>query len=908
LTKKLPSLKAAYWAWLCLYMSSAAYNLITGRYQSTISRLAAQAATSLPGLPPERLTHILVGTAVALDAAYIIVIGLLVSKVSQNRKWAIWVLTLLAILPLLGVAYFVAVLARTQAAKIGVADWIFSALYSAVWLYIIFAAHSLKPDRTGALAPGWPEETGAKGGLRQMLGNLGQGLRGAFFLPVSRARIGATWGQLIALSALAIPLQFIVDFINTGPNGEFVSYGLPGVLFVLPVVLLAAWAVTARTRQPEQVLALAVALSAVSLVLNAASPLAHWLLESAPVRRSFSYAGIMDYYFDAAWFALAAGIAAVRLVGATRLQRLWVFLLAAIVIGGPLSQLFLDKTLWMKHYDRQAYERESAMRHMLEREDIFYLQPELLERELAAVKAGPKNRINLYFVGMAGYSDQDVFMKEVNYVSREFAQRYGAAAHTVELVNNPDTVGDLPIASATSLSRSLNRIGQVMNKDRDILFLYMTSHGSRNHEFSLDFGGMHFNVLNPFRLREILDASGIKRRVIVISACYSGGFIDALKDDNTLVMTAAAPDHTSFGCSNEADFTYFGKAYFRDSLPHTASFIEAFNLAKPMIAKWENADQEVHSNPQIYIGARIKDALDAFSRQQAARPDGPGTPAAGALAAEPTDRDVAMLRQHALMGEDKAQFQLGVRYLKGQGVKQDYELGVSWLQKSAAQGNTSAMCNLAWAYSTGRGAKQDYAKARYLLEQAANRSVPYAEIALGEMYKYGIDVPIDQATAVGYFRKAAVQGDGHAQVRMGDVYHQGAGVAQDDAEALKWYRKAAAHGTAEGYNALGYFMLQRREQLPEAMSYIQKAMKMAPSNPAIMDSLGWGYYITGRKAEARQLLERAYASMKNPIIAAHLGEVLWVSGDKARARKIWQAALKIHPHDPTLSATMKKFG
>ena len=71
-------------------------------------------------------------------------------------------------------------------------------------------------------------------------------------------------------------------------------------------------------------------------------------------------------------------------------------------------------------------------------------------------------------------------------------------------------------------------------------------------------------------LADALRASGIKWRVIVISACHSGAFIESLKDPYTMVITAAAPDRTSFGCSDDRDLTYFGEAFFRDSLPQAA--------------------------------------------------------------------------------------------------------------------------------------------------------------------------------------------------------------------------------------------------------------------------------------------------------------------------------------------------
>ena len=71
--------------------------------------------------------------------------------------------------------------------------------------------------------------------------------------------------------------------------------------------------------------------------------------------------------------------------------------------------------------------------------------------------------------------------------------------------------------------------------------------------------------------------------MVVVSACYSGRFVEPLRDENTIVITAAAPDRTSFGCEAGRDFTYFGEAFFRDALARTASFTEAFEIARQLV-------------------------------------------------------------------------------------------------------------------------------------------------------------------------------------------------------------------------------------------------------------------------------------------------------------------------------------
>jgi tetratricopeptide (TPR) repeat protein len=112
---------------------------------------------------------------------------------------------------------------------------------------------------------------------------------------------------------------------------------------------------------------------------------------------------------------------------------------------------------------------------------------------------------------------------------------------------------------------------------------------------------------------------------------------------------------------------------------------------------------------------------------------------------------------------------------------------------------------------------------------------------------------------------------------------------------------------AHAYNALGYGLLERNEKIPEAMQLVEKALQLAPDDFAIMDSVGWGYYRSGKLDESVKMLRRAFAGNPDPEIAAHLGEVLWMRGDKAEARKIWQDSLKDNPDNAKLQAAIKQF-
>ena len=117
---------------------------------------------------------------------------------------------------------------------------------------------------------------------------------------------------------------------------------------------------------------------------------------------------------------------------------------------------------------------------------------------------------------------------------------------------------------------------------------------------------------------------------------------------------------------------------------------------------------------------------------------------------------------------------------------------------------------------------------------------------------------------------------------------------------------AAAPDNQHAYNALGYSLAERNERLTEAYSLIDKALKMAPGDPFIMDSMGWVQFRLGHLNEAEELLRRAYSLRSDPEIAVHLGEVLWVKGDKAGAQKMWQEAQAKDPKNDALRSTLAR--
>lgn len=244
-------------------------------------------------------------------------------------------------------------------------------------------------------------------------------------------------------------------------------------------------------------------------------------------------------------------------------------------------------------------------------EAALYNQNALLDEANSALALGELGVSELYFLGVAGFGKQDVFLKEINILAELFNDEKLAKGRSLTLINNYKTLHEKPLATSESLARSVKAIEEKMNLEEDILFLYLTSHGSKSHKLSIQLSGMDLPDLSTEQLTEIVNKSKIKWKVIFISACYSGGFIPSLENENHLVITAARKDRTSFGCNDRYDMTFFAKAYFKNALPKCKDFITSFYDAKEVVKAWEDKDfpDLEHSLPQMYVGSAIKEKL-----------------------------------------------------------------------------------------------------------------------------------------------------------------------------------------------------------------------------------------------------------------------------------------------------------
>ena len=429
-------------------------------------------------------------------------------------------------------------------------------------------------------------------------------------------------GTFWALALLGTVVSGAVAYFSVEPPRQFSLEGLQAEGFYTLATLFGCFVTVRVFRQAHLLWPLATLIFGAGLLAAAVIALVQdHLLDELTEQNKRWYAAVV--LISLAWWLGIWRVTMTALsIGPNDRQRSAV----ALVIVALLSVLAFKvggARLWEKDY-RAEYELKHANDEPpLIAEEVFARQYELLDHALAALAPGTPGRPDLFFIAFGAYGRQGVFMKESLYTARLFERRFGAQGRTLALVNNRQKVNELPLASVTNLERSLKWIGAHIDPEEDLVFLFLTSHGSEDAELSVRLEGLSFKPLTAPVLASMLQASGIKWKVLVISSCYSGSFIDAVKDDHTLVISASRADRTSFGCSDGAEFTYFGRAYFEQALNQTTSFVDAFDIASTLVGEWEKREGHAGSEPQIVRGklidAKLKEWRATLARTEARR-------------------------------------------------------------------------------------------------------------------------------------------------------------------------------------------------------------------------------------------------------------------------------------------------
>ena len=401
--------------------------------------------------------------------------------------------------------------------------------------------------------------------------------------------------QLVLIAAASFALWLVLERSTIGPNAIFFPYNLPDVGWFVLIALWMAWAISRRTHPP-------VPFRDGLFVMITLAPIVVLTVGIADLTLSDEWL-VYVYYAIALYIVIYIARASRSLTGKRQLPLAALVALVLIVVGWFNALYSIDPSLW---YDASPDPEETLSSLTNDRsESLLFDQPARIDAAIARLKTAAIPGAQVFFVGFAGVGEQRVFAEEIKLAAYKIGAKYGSGDRTLLLLNDRRDLDKQPLATVSGLRYALKGVAAKMNIDRDVLFLALSSHGSADPALSVSNSDLRIRDLTGDALAAALKESGIQWKVIVISACHAGAFIKPLQDDHTVILTAAAADRTSFGCSDERDLTYFGEAFYRDAIPTTTTLREAFAQTTRNIAAREKDEGIKASNPQSFFGAAV---------------------------------------------------------------------------------------------------------------------------------------------------------------------------------------------------------------------------------------------------------------------------------------------------------------
>jgi len=241
-------------------------------------------------------------------------------------------------------------------------------------------------------------------------------------------------------------------------------------------------------------------------------------------------------------------------------------------------------------------------------QDLASQHETLLAGQLAKIEKSRAGVPELYLLAAGLSSKQDVFKHDVQTMRDLFDRHWQTANRSVSLIADESTKDSVAYPARANLRRAAEALGQRMNPQKDVLLLFLSSHGTSSGLLATLPGPSNF-TFSGVDVRRLLEASGARYRIVILSACHSGALMSELADENTLVMTAAHGTRSSFGCSFRHLHTWFTQALF-EALVETPRFEQAFKGAARRIEQREEGGEATeHSMPQLHVGRAIRAKL-----------------------------------------------------------------------------------------------------------------------------------------------------------------------------------------------------------------------------------------------------------------------------------------------------------
>ena len=433
--------------------------------------------------------------------------------------------------------------------------------------------------------------------LRNLDRNLRAGLRLALFLPVTRLAFRIGLAELLLLLLVSALLDFGGDWLHYGPGSQIWWYGAGSEFFGTGLLLVSSALLAIAFRRSG----LALAIPVIALAAYPAVQVVHTISVAIPALSE----GIEDLHtaFDLAvvgWgFALLIRVVAVSLMPSAR--RVWSrALVGGVLLALPLvfSSVLMPSVSWWRN--GSATEVDSRYPNPAS-EPVLAAQQSLLDDALTALEDARTGQPDLYFIGFAGDARDDAYRADLLAAQKVMDERWDTRDRSIALINAPATLLEVPMATVTHLRETLKEIAAAINPDEDVVMLYLTGPTDKEGNLGVVMPPLELAQLTPATLRSLLDESGIRWRVVVVSACNADGFVDALEDVGTMVIAAGK------ACRVGASSTPLGATLFGEALAASDSLGKAAEAARDK------------AGARLVVGPAIGEKLRDVDRGRASR-------------------------------------------------------------------------------------------------------------------------------------------------------------------------------------------------------------------------------------------------------------------------------------------------
>jgi hypothetical protein len=438
--------------------------------------------------------------------------------------------------------------------------------------------------------------------LTTLIRNLIAGARLASFVRVDRSAFRFDLTQWLLIVVFSAVLDVALDGVRAAPGASWSALGVNAELFALGLLVLTSAVVAMFCRDGSIFVAL-------PIVVLAAFPLLQ-IVHALPGAARADIPSPWSTVFELAILAwmIAVCVRAVHLLTESPPRHR----LARAALGG----LLLSLPLWFAPlggpfegwWNVDETDDTATADVNPASEPVMAVQGYLLDHALDDLEDERSDVTDLYFVGFAPDSRQDGFRQELDMAQQVLDERFDTRGRSITLLNHRDTITEKPFATMTNLRRVLDEVGDAIDPDDDVVMLYLTAAPDAENGLAAVHPPLELVAVTPESVKQMLDSAGIRFRVVVVSTCAAGVWIDTLRDDDTAVLVSSPGQDHAAGCEGGAKPSPFGTALFGQALRSADSIPAAFAQVVRELAQYGG------TAPQLWMGRNIEAQLRKVNR------------------------------------------------------------------------------------------------------------------------------------------------------------------------------------------------------------------------------------------------------------------------------------------------------